>query len=1335
MRSIYCFVFIWFLFYHLMSSQELNFFHYGLEDGISQQTIRCIEKDARGFIWIGTQDGLNRFDGHSFKVFRHSDHDTLAVKGKFINDILENSDGTIWVATANHGVSYYDPNKDVFIRTTIQDGNCSSLSKDDEGNIYATFLDRAIVKFKKNKGVYEPKKMLKDELSHINFSSSFIFNRKLFLGTTTGSIFEIDLEHNKLVRQDAFNEIGIIDELIFTDNHLLMGTSRGLYTLNSDNELSIIDLRKVSNQFIENIVVETITTFEDKLYVGTDNGLFLLNEFSTTSPFKNVVHYAGDKSNGNSITSNRVYDILVDDALLWIGTNNLDVASIQPPVFKTINTFSAPRINNNYVFSIFRTPDYLFIGTRDGLNCIDNQGKVTLITKENTNQRLAFNVIRGMTLDHQNNLWLATTKGVSVISLNNFDPKKPIINSIYNEPGNESSLSENKTRSIFVDQQNTIWIATYGGGLNRFTGNLESEIYTFERYLSSTSENSLSSNMVFHITQDASGTYWITSENGLNKLQFKNELYKNPNFERYLADSENSRALQSNTTLHSYIDKNNTLWIATQNGLHKYEKTTNDFTHYNEENGLSNTYVYAILEDQDQKLWVSTNDGLFRFDKKQELFTPFSLNDGVQSTEFNLGASFRDKDTNTLYFGGINGFNAFNPSDVSSLDAEGNLIFTELAINGAIINPVIAPKNLKNTISNVQTITLSHEDFPCVLKFSDIDLRPRKSTSFEYKLNSIDWNPTNATQEIQLLDLPKGEHILQVRGKSRAIIWKQEPLQLKINILPPWYKSNLAYLLYIITFFTLSYFYYKMRLQQQYANQEAQRLQDLDALKSRFITNITHEFRTPLTLILGYLGHLKTNPSIKEIAKEPLIEIEQNSENLLGLVNEMMDLAKLEQGKLRLDLKQLDIISYTKYLVESFSSMAEKKNNQLHFKSTINALMMDIDIEKYRQIISNLISNAIKFSNENDPIEIYISCDNEQLNIQVKDFGRGISPKALPHIFDRFYQSSNAKKIAYKGTGVGLALSKELIHLMQGIISVDSIENEGTTFKLQLPITNTAAMAEENEISIRSKSPYAIPSENKKPKNTEKRNRVLIVEDNPDISKFIASCLSENYDVIQAINGLKGLAKAEQKIPDIIITDVMMPKMDGLEMTQKLQENPATNHIPIMMLTAKAQLEDKLFGLQAGADAYLTKPFEKQELLVRVSQLIHKRKALQHRYSIKKIIELDKATIKDDKKVTFLDQAIKHIEVHLEDADYNALQLAKHLHISESQLYRKLKALTNKSTALFIRSVKLEKAKQLLENTDLSISEVAYATGFSNPNWFSKAFKAEFNCNPTQIRN
>ena len=374
--------------------QELNFFHYGLTDGISQQTIRCIEKDSRGFIWIGTQDGLNKFDGHSFKVFRHSDKDTLAIKGKFINDILENSDGTIWVATANHGVSYYDPNKDVFVRTVIQDGNCSSLSKDLKGNIYATFLDRSPVLFKKRESLYEPKTLLKNILYEENMSSSLVINSKLYLGTSTGSVIEVDLDQNELVKRHKFDKIGIIDEMLFIENHLLIGSSRGLYTLNSDAELSSIDLGTISNQSIKNIVVEAITAFEDKLYVGTDNGFFLLNEFSTATPFKNVTHYIGDKANRNTITSNRVYDILVDDTLIWIGTNNLDVASIQPPVFKTINTSSAPRLNNNYVFSIYKTPNYLFVGTRDGLNCIDTNGKVTLITKENTNQQLAFNVIR-----------------------------------------------------------------------------------------------------------------------------------------------------------------------------------------------------------------------------------------------------------------------------------------------------------------------------------------------------------------------------------------------------------------------------------------------------------------------------------------------------------------------------------------------------------------------------------------------------------------------------------------------------------------------------------------------------------------------------------------------------------------------------------------------------------------------------------------------------------------------------------------------------------------------------------------------------------------------------
>lgn len=1315
--------------------QALNFFHYGLKDGISQQTIRCIEKDSRGLIWIGTQDGLNRFDGRSFKVFRHSANDTLAIKGKFINDILENSDGTIWVGTANHGVSYYDPNKDVFVRTSIQSGNCSSLSKDLEGNIYATFLDKSPVQFKKRESRYEAETLLKNTLYEENLSSSLVINSKLYLGTSTGSVIEVDLDQNELVKRHTFDKIGIIDEMLFIENHLLIGSSRGLYTLNSNNELSTIDLGTISNQSIENIVVEAITVVEDKLYVGTDNGFFVLNEFSVATPFKNVTHYIGDKANRNTITSNRVYDILVDDALIWIGTNNLDVASIQPPVFKTINTSSAPRLNNNYVFSIFRTPSYLFVGTRDGLNCIDTNGKVTLITKENTNQQLAFNVIRGMALDQQNNLWLATTKGVSVISLNNFNPEKPIISSIYNEPGNESSLSENKTRSIFVDHQNSIWITTYGGGLNRFTGHLEEKIYTFERYRNGPSKNSLSSNMVFHITQDDSDTYWITSENGLNKLQFENENYLNPNFERFVADSKDTKALQSNTTLQSYIDKNGTLWIATQNGLHKYDKTTNNFKHYNEQNGLSNTYVYAILEDQDQKLWVSTNDGLFRFDKQKELFTKFSLNDGVQSTEFNLGASFNDKESNTLYFGGINGFNAFNPSNISSLDAEGNLMFTELAINGKAINPIIASKNLKHAISKTQSITLSHLDFPCVLKFSDTDLRPRKSTSFDYKLNGTDWNPTNSTQEIQLLDLPKGKHILQVRGKSRDVIWNQEPLQLKITVVPSWYKSDLAYLFYLLSFLSLVYAFYRINLQHQIAGQESKRLQDLDDLKSRFITNITHEFRTPLTIILGFLDNLKEQFSEKEDINFSLETIEHNSHNLLDLVNQMLDLAKLEKGQLNLNLIQNDISAFTKHLLTSFKSIATDKGIDLKFNAEPIKIVMDYDSEKIRQILTNLISNAIKFSKQDSTVHIELTTLNtSMLQITIKDQGYGISAKALPFIFDRFYQVEHTGHKISQGTGVGLALTKELVECLNGYIEVDSKINGGTRFTILLPITNTATKTTINFDKSQFNIGTIVPQlENL---STDKdANSVLIVEDNNDMAHYIASCIKSDYNINFAKDGQEGLEMANQQIPDIIITDVMMPIMDGFELTQNLQDNSNTNHIPIIMLTAKGMQEDRLDGILSGADVYLTKPFHKKELQLRMQMLIAKQKKLQERYTVKTIVEQKEEQPKtSDKKLVFLNTVVNTIHEHLENVNFGPTELAECLAMSDSQLYRKLKALSNTSTAIFMRKVRLEKGKTLLKRTDLSVAEVAYAVGFNDPNWFSKTFKEEFNESPSEFR-
>jgi signal transduction histidine kinase/DNA-binding response OmpR family regulator/ligand-binding sensor domain-containing protein len=1319
-------------------AQENTFYHYGLEQGLSQQTIRCILKDSNGFLWLGTQDGLNRFDGTSFTIYKNQKKDSLTISGNFINTLLEDNDTNIWIGTNDNGISIYDSQLNSFRTTAVQTGNCSSLSKTSKGTIVATILNEGIFIF--NNGSNNFLKVSEINGEKLQFSSTFVYNDILYVSTQDGRLF---VSKNILSEEITFLEIelnlsvGNIDAIFVIDNEIWLGTTRGLFVFNKNNkELSKISLdqKTVNNN---NLHISSIDVHENTFYIGSFDGLYIAKEFNEQRlKFQQITIYKGEQSHTNSITSNRVYDTFTDGDLLWIGTNNLDVVTLKEPVFKNVNTTSEISLNNAFILSFTKNDDYFFVGTRKGINCIDSKGNVTYITKENTNQALAFDVIRSMAIDRNNYMWVGTIKGVSVINLNNFDPKSPNIISFYHDINNSQSLSSDATRGIFVDHKGTIWIMTYGGGINRFTGDIKSKTITFEHYRTKSKANTISSNFTYNMSQDKYSNYWITSEDGLSKLQFEGDNYQNPKFANYFSEERDTTSLSSNTTLHTWHDSNGTLWVATQDGFNKFNSQNNTFKRYGIEQGLTNTFVYSITEDQDNNLWLTTNGGLFRFNKATEIFTNYTVDDGLQSSEFNLGAHYYNKETNDIYVGGINGINIFNPRKVPELDVAGNLTFTSLRIKNQEVNPLTNNEIIDKSITKTNEITLHYTDFPCYISFSDLDLRPTKNNQFLYSLDNTDWNDLSDSREIPLLDLPKGKHTIRIQGKSRNNLWQKKPLELQINVIPPWYKSNLAYFNYLLIFLLTIYQFYRLRLRQQLAKQEAKRLQELDNLKSRFITNITHEFRTPLTIIMGYVDTLKSILTNHPQANVSLKSIERNSHSLITLVNQMLDLAKLEQGQLNLNITQQDLISFTHYLVNSFTSLAESKKVKLLFKANVEFLTMDFDQEKWRQIVTNLLSNAIKFTKENSIVQVsMLKLKTNEVSITITDQGIGIPKADLPFVFDRFYQATNNIDKKISGTGIGLALTKELVELMDGSIVVNSVEQSGTTFSIKLPITTNSALQKETVVIEKVKS-NTFDLE-KLPGRSEitDANTILIVEDNEEIAHYIGTCLHNTYNLEFAANGEEGLALAETKIPDIIITDLMMPKMDGYTMTEELQKNSVTNHIPIIMLTAKAMQNDKVSGLKSGADAYLTKPFQKEELLVRIETLIAKRKKLQEKYVTRKLIAFDKTKIKTDKNLEFLERVVQHIHTNLENTDYNAAKLATDLYMSESQLYRKLKAVTNKSSAIFIRSVRLEKAKDLIESTTLSISEIAYLTGFSNPNWFGKAFKEEFGKNPSEFRN
>ena len=1293
----------------------MQFAHYGLSEGLPQETIHCMDKDALGFAWLGTSDGIVRFDGQNFFIPKEDIKTKLDLSGWRVGALLVN-DTIVYAGTGQKGLLAYHILKETTQRIGKDNSNCTAIIKVKD-ELIAAYYNGDLITIN-NQGA----------VNTLNFSTSLnqivsiaIHDTTVYIANDLGDIaaFELsDLSKDAISFSKQYKLPEAINKLLTIDAHLFALTANGIYKL-EDHEFS--KLKFTGDYSVPNeLSVTDIVPFNNDVYMSTDKGLFQgriaskNNTISITNWSK-----ASTKYDIYSLNRDAINDIMVHEDNLLIGHNSLDITRLSTkPVFESIT--SKFNLGNPSTFSIFESKNWLWIGTTSGL----------IISNNHTGDFKILPELRARAIieDQDGHVWIGTNTGVKLfkrkaIELSDFKYESVAITY-------ENQEINQNIRKLYKDLNQNIWVVTYNSGIFRFTGDLEANNLSFAMYGKANNDIMLPSIFAIDIVQDIPNSYWITSQKGLTHLTFKDAHFSNPSYTNY----DEQDGLITNGVLAANVTANQQLWVTSRKGLNKYNRETDSFIAYSKRNGLTNTFVYNVLEEDNNHLWLSTNGGLFRFDIAQETFTNYSIKDGIQSSEFNLGAALKSSFSNTLYFGGINGLNRFNPTRINELDKEGRLTLTSFSKKGVANNdPSDSPIFFRNNMS------INHDDFPLELGFSALDFRPEKNQTFQYRLLPGDdvWNNLNTANSIQLLNLAPKQYTLQIQGKSRNNLWTKPPLEVRLKVHPPWYKSTLAYVLYLLTFLGLVYAFYRIRLQKQLAGQESKRLKDLDDLKSRFITNITHEFRTPLTVILGYLSNLKNQVKAKPNQLKDLNTIEKNSNNLLNLVNQMLDLAKLEQGRLDVNYINTDIVSFTKELVEGFKQGATTKKVTLLFKANAPQFYCDIDPEKLRQIITNLVSNAIKFAPNNSDIHITINGTNDVFQLDVKDQGIGIAKEHLPFIFDRFYQVSDTTTKIAKGTGIGLALTKELVQLLEGTISVDSILNKETVFTVRLPVKQQAQRSnpEFQTTHIVTNSAY-VPEDDNDLIELEDTNTVLIVEDNKDIARFIASCLRPDYKVTFAENGSEGLTIAKEKVPDIIVSDYLMPIMDGLELTKQLQLNASTSHIPIIMLTSKAQQEDKLLGLSAGVDAYLTKPFQKEELLLRMQMLIAKRKKLQEAYTIPTVVEKKVQHPKTtDKNVLFLNTVVSAIHAHIEDSNFGATQLANFVAMSDSQLYRKLKAVANTSTAVFIRKVRLEKGKELLKGTDLSVSEIAYSIGFNDPNWFSKAFKEEFKQSPSEFRN
>ncbi|OUR90900.1 hypothetical protein A9Q87_13260 [Flavobacteriales bacterium 34_180_T64] len=1321
--------------------------YYTLDDGLSQVSSNDLLRDRLGFIWIATADGLNRFDGKVFKHFKHNETDSTSISGNFINRLLEDNSGNIWVGTNGDGLNYYDQNMDAFHRVILkysQNENefISALAKDNNGFIWVS---------SRTSGLHRLRKLKDESITQENFYanqalSSLLVDKynNLWIGSFSGQIFNIDLDKKQpLERKPLFTVSGNVQAFYHTHKSLLIGSDTGFFIYNlQSKEIQSIQLGSNDN-FQTKHVVSFLEASDSTVWIGTGSGLFLFDWKEKV--VLNKIEYSDSDIIG--LSNNTVQSLLKISAnQMLVGTANyLNLIDFKAPYFKNISRDKkgAHVLNDNVIFSIFKDKNDLWVGTSDGgLNLIRNGKTFYFKVNQNDPTTISGSVVRAIVKDAKNKrLWLATTRGLSLIDLNSFDPLHPEFKVFRHDPNNSNSINMDFIKDIALDQNHNLWGATFGHGIFRLEI-LESNKVIINRYKNEINNpNTIRNDVTQCIRVDTKNNVWVGTQGGLTQLSFKTSNYENPEFTNYYKTSPNEKSLSHNTVYDILIDKEERLWLGTRNGLNLF-LGDNEFESWTEQSQFPNALVYSVQDDLMGNLWLGTNDGLVKFEPKRNKFIHYSVKDNIQSREFDIHARFRDDDGN-IYLGGIGGITYFQPEELDNIDKTERLYFSQLRIKDQIIKPDKRSYDLlESSISSSHNLVFNNNQFPFYLQFSSIDFRLYKNIEYAYRLLPPDteWNLLK-DPEIQFLNLPPGEYTLQVNGFSRGIEWEQPPLEMNLDILSPWWSTTLAYVIYFGLLAAISYWFYRFQLSKKLTLAESHRLKEVNQLKNSLYTNITHEFRTPLTVILGMAETLRESVKNKNLknADRSLDLIHRNGESLLLLVNEMLDLAKSESGTLELELVQADVIPFVKYISESFNSLAEKHQINLTIYSEIESLNMDFDANKLTSIISNLLTNAIKFTPEFGKIIVHINQDVRKkktyLFIKIKDTGIGISKSDLPNIFNRFYQSDTTSSRNHGGTGIGLALTKELIDLMKGSITVKSKLLKGSEFSLLIPVTRKANSTKLNDINTKPEASIV----NSFPEKTEQFQDlnsdfplVLIIEDNMDVAYYLKTCLLDSYDSIHAINGLVGIEMALERIPDIIISDVMMPGKDGFEVCATLKSDPRTDHIPIILLTARVTVEDRLTGLSHGADAYLSKPFNKKELFTRLEQLVSLRKKLIGRIQ-KEGYRLLLSKQDNNPKLQFLQKVVKLIHEDIGNSKFGANELAGKLHISESQIYRKIKALTGKSTAIFIRSIRLEYAKELLVKTDKTVSEVAYEAGFNNPSWFSRAFKEEFGSAPSAL--
>ncbi|TKT92488.1 two-component regulator propeller domain-containing protein [Dyadobacter frigoris] len=1352
--------------------------------GLSQSTVTCILQDKKGFMWFGTRNGLNRFDGVEFTTFENVVKDSTSLSHNYVTSLFEDSKGNLWVGTLEGGLNLFNKDKETFSHFIHDKNNSSTLS---HNNVNCIYEDR---------------------------------NHRLWIGTENGLNYFVS-ENQSFVcyRYDQARPWSLSDNnigVIFEDSkfNLWVGTKGGgLEFFDQKNQRFVhhrhnaTDTKTISNNVIS-------TYYKDSkggIWLGTQNGLNFLVQKPGGAEF---VRYQHTKYDPNSPGNSSILSISEDlFGRLWIGTqiSGLSIYDKKKNVF--FNIYPDPldqySISSNSLWSIFRDRmGTMWVGARNrGLDKWDrHQQKFNQYNiAPSGNYTLSNKDVTCFLEDDRGNFWIGTDGG----GLSYFDRKSNKYTSYIHDPQQSNSLGSNAVLSLLIDSKGNLWVGTWGGGLNRFdkktkgfqhyihnrtdpasiNGNniftmcedsygnfwvgvfygglnlFNPETDSFLHYnYNPDNSNSLSSNQIIKIFEDSNRNLWIgTNGGGLDLLHWKGK--DRVSFTHYKYESNSPDRLSSNVINSITEDGSHNLWIGTGKGLNKINHQNQTFRVYSKENGLPDNVVNAVVEDKNGFLWLSTNHGISKLDPVSGKIKNYTTADGLQSQEFIKGSFLKSK-TGELFFGGVNGFNSFFPENIKDKSFISPLYLTEFRIRNVLIKPDQKKSPLRKHISETKEIILSYDNNDFSLGFAALNYSTAFKSRYSYLLEGYDenWQSVGTIRNASYAKVPAGHYRFRVKSIGNDGLYNKQEASINIIVLPPWWRTWWAYMLYGLAFIGLLWWYRQILIRQlrlendlKIEHLELTKMQEMERLKSNFFANISHEFRTPLTLILSPLKDMYSNNFGGDFKTQYQIMI-RNAERLLKLINQLLDLSKLDSGNMQLDASRLNLNNFLKPIFLSFDSYAKRKQIKYCFVNHDAPVELYADPDKLEKIVTNLLSNAFKFTDsgeiklavktvrltENDAMNI--SEAQEFVEICVSDSGVGIAPEYLSHIFNHFYQVAHRVYPGdQEGTGIGLSLAKELAELHNGKMEVESQVGVGTTFRVILPLGKEHF----NATDINEESPRQVYRERFVQDSEQTLDEVLLphnillpdtelpvvllVEDNDDMRKYLKERLERNYYILEAVNGAEGLKAGMDKMPDLIISDVLMPVMNGFEMCKNLKDNVQTSHIPIILLTAQADSVNKIEGLETGADDYVSKPFDSNELEVRVRNLIKSREMLIERFtrSNKLILEPKEITITPLDEI-FIKKVLESIEANISDPEFRVEDLGKDVGMSRMPLYKKIKALTGQTAVEFVRTIRLKRAAQLLKQNQLTVSEITYDVGFNDLQYFRTCFKKQFGVSPSE---